>query len=247
MTQNLVSEEVKALIREMEGFSSKAYRDADGYSIGFGHLIKKGEEHLLDASLTVAEAEVFLERDIHEHQAGIRQWLKREASDHQIAALTSLAYNTGAFSGAVRRVTALYNEGRDREAGEVFLRYNKSSKDGVLSVNPNLVKRRQFEKDLFEFGGSSDLASDYRRAMSKPGSKLQTEPTAAAPKGFGQIFVLAPYDPKKLMHPAEIADGNKRALNGLTNLANELGRSKPYLGIEDDVYLTRLRREGSGL
>ena len=126
----------------------KSYPDASGRSIGFGHFIQPGEDYA-GRPMGVEEAEALLEKDIAKHQDPWIGLLERDIGESGIAALTSFAYNAGAYGKGIKDVIGLINEGKTEEAAEVMQRYNKSEDEetGVLSVNPVLVERRQFEAD----------------------------------------------------------------------------------------------------
>lgn len=128
------------LIKQLEGFSEKSYVDASGRSIGYGHFIKPGEEHLQGKILSKQEAEDLLSKDISEHQKG---WLDQAKSagmnQTQIAGLTSFAYNTG--GKAVPEIIRRWKSGDKKAAAELMLSYNKA-------YNPN-TKQKEFNKHLF--------------------------------------------------------------------------------------------------
>jgi len=55
-------------IKKSEGFYSTAYPDVKGYSIGYGHFIRDGEEYLLNAKITKEEAEILFAQDFERHK-----------------------------------------------------------------------------------------------------------------------------------------------------------------------------------
>lgn len=180
-----MSDQVRDLIKRLEGFSATAYKDAGGHSIGYGHYIKKGEEAFHGHTLTDEEGEKLLTKDIESHQVGIKKWLKKPASDLKMAALTSLAYNTGAQSPAVKEVIGLYNEGKDAAAAKAFEKYNKSynPQTGTKELNESLVKRRSLEQKLFTAKEGTDVNGVYDSVMGGPRKKaLAVEST-----GPGQV------------------------------------------------------------
>jgi lysozyme len=176
-------------VKLLEGLNRQAYVDAKGHSIGWGHFIKPGEEHLLTKTLTDDEAEKLLTKDIESHQAGINQWIRRPMSEQKKAALTSLAYNTGAKSDAVRKVVELYNQGKDKEAAAAFAAYNKAynPKTGVKETNEVLVKRREFERRLFTAEGDVDVEAIHGEVFGKPGKKPLSVASSRSLKRFGSV------------------------------------------------------------
>ena len=161
-------------LRLLEGFRSGHYRDARGYSIGFGHFIKPGEEHLMTAKLSREQGEALLQKDIETHQSGLKKWARRPMSEAQRAAITSLAYNIGAESKGVKRVIDLYNAGKDREAVAAFAAYNQAynPKTGRTEVNPELIKRREFEQRLFTSTGPVDVEALHKETFGRGGQSL---------------------------------------------------------------------------
>ena len=128
------------LIKQLEGFSEKSYVDASGRSIGYGHFIKPGEEHLQGKILSKQEAEDLLSKDISEHQKG---WLDQAKAvgmnQTQIAGLTSFAYNTG--GKAIPEILRRWKSGDKQAAAKLMMSYNKA-------YNPN-TKQKEFNKHLF--------------------------------------------------------------------------------------------------
>jgi lysozyme len=134
-----------SLIVEFEGFSAKAYPDADGYSIGYGHFIRKGDPY--DSSSVIPESEGYalLEQDARASQTCVANAVKVSLTDNQTAALISLTYNIGC--GAFRGSTLLrkLNEGDADGAALEFARWNKSSGQIIQA----LVERRASEAEVF--------------------------------------------------------------------------------------------------
>lgn len=148
------SELTEDILKTFEGWSAGSYNDATGSgTIGYGHLLTKHDKALASKTLTAAEGLDLLRKDIHEHQQGAMKGLKVKLTDNQSAALTSLAFNAGKSSKAVREVVKLVNAGKMEDAANEFLKYN-TSKDIVLSA---LTQRRNIEKDLFLAKDGTDV------------------------------------------------------------------------------------------
>lgn len=81
-----------------EGYRGEAYQDSEGHwTIGYGHKIKPGEEHLMDANLSKQEAEALLVADEAKHTD---QFYKKEQwaeglKPAQKAALEDMSFNMG--------------------------------------------------------------------------------------------------------------------------------------------------------
>lgn len=225
-------DKTREAIKVLEDFSGTAYVDARGKSTGFGHYIKKGEEGLLNRELSREEAEALLTKDIDSHQAGMREWGKRPMSDQQKAAVTSLAYNTGAKSGAVKQVMDLYNKGKDAEAAAVFGRYNRSynPKTGSKDVNPALVKRREFESRLFLAKDDVDIKELHDETHGRK-ARTSTMNIASGPAG-----------PRPGARETAMA-GNKSVYAQLQDLNLNLGEASHG----NSEFMQRLRREGGSV
>lgn len=147
MAEYLVNDEIREHIREIEGgFQKKAYDDARGHSIGYGHYIQKHEEHLLNKEITKEEAEQMLEADIKSHQ---KPWLHllKNASPDEIKVLTDYAYNAGpnapGIKDAIRALNAGDKDGAAKAlSGRTVHSYNKTT--GRDELNPTLVARREW-------------------------------------------------------------------------------------------------------
>ena len=138
-----ISEKGLAMIAAREGFSAKRYKDADGYSIGYGHFIKQGEA--FTEPMSEATAREILRRDAQVAADAVRAYVKTEISQNQFDALASFAFNVGA--GALKRSTLLakLNGGDATGAAQQFAAWNKSG--GVVLAA--LITRRASEAQQF--------------------------------------------------------------------------------------------------
>ena len=91
----MISQEGVDLIKKWEGFRLLPYADAGGKAtIGYGHLIKAGEN--FDKGVSFSEAEMLLLDDVVEAEKAVVRLLdKVPLSGSQCDALTSLVYNIG--------------------------------------------------------------------------------------------------------------------------------------------------------
>lgn len=130
-------------IAQREGFSSYRYKDADGYSIGFGHFIQVGE--FFSEPISRVEALQLLSSDAAIAESAVRAYVKVPISRVQFDALVSFVYNVG--SGAFKNSTLLrlLNQGDTSGAARQFPNWNKSQ--GV--VIPALIARRTAEQQQF--------------------------------------------------------------------------------------------------
>ncbi len=138
----------RALIQGFEGLSLKAYRDADGYSIGYGHFIGK-DPSLTSRTITASEAEALFDQDLVKFDAVVSLETPN-ALAHEHDAMVSLAYNIGTAGFSTSTVARKMKLGDRQGAADAFLLWNKSTgPDGVRRENPVLVKRRAKERDVF--------------------------------------------------------------------------------------------------
>lgn len=132
-------------IADQEGFSAKAYKDANGFSIGYGHFILPGERELLNATITKAKALELLTKDMATATAAVNRAVTVPLNNNQRAALISLAYNIGAGAFAGSTLVRKLNAGDTAGAAAQFAAWNKSQ-GAVLQA---LVNRRAKEAALF--------------------------------------------------------------------------------------------------
>lgn len=132
------------LIKNSEGFSPRPYRCPAGYlTIGYGHVIRRGDTHLLSIDKDAAEA--LLRQDVREAERAVNAMVAVPLAQHEFDALVSFVFNVGAGRFADSTLLELLNEGRRKEAAEQFGKWVRSGS----KVLPGLVKRRQAERRLF--------------------------------------------------------------------------------------------------
>lgn len=130
-------------LKQEEGFSSTRYWDHKGYSIGYGHLIRPGENLTY---VTEPQGEELLLQDVAWAEAVVRAKVRVPLTQNQFDALTLFAYNIGAGAFGSSTLVRLLNAGDYGGAAGQFGRWvNASGKE--LQV---LVERREREQTLFE-------------------------------------------------------------------------------------------------
>jgi lysozyme len=146
-------------LTSLEGLSLRAYRDAHGYSIGYGHFLGT-DPSLATKTITRDEAERLFRLDIAKFEAGVNV-VTPETTQDQFDALVSLAYNIGVAGLGGSTIATRHNMGDYEGAAEAFALYNKSrsSAGAPLTVNPVLVARRAKEAAiyLYGYGGSGSF------------------------------------------------------------------------------------------
>lgn len=130
------------VIKRFEGFSPSPYRDAQGWSIGYGHFILPGENL---SWIDQAQADELLRKDAAIAVSAVNQMVKVPLSQNQFDALVSFVYNVGTGAFGSSTLLRLLNAGDYSGAASQFDRWNKSQNQ-VLTA---LVERRAKERELF--------------------------------------------------------------------------------------------------
>lgn len=135
-------------IKHFESLVLHPYDDGLGYmTIGWGHRILDGEHF---TTITEAEAEAILAKDIAKHERIFSRLLRFEIKQHQYDALTSLAFNAPA---AFMPGTGVYSKIRDRERFDLisseFGRWIIGTVNKKKVVLDGLIDRRHQENLLF--------------------------------------------------------------------------------------------------
>lgn len=134
------------LIMRYEGFSPKPYICPAGYwTIGFGHLIKRGDP-LMRKVITREEGVDLFNKDSKEYVDGVNRLVSTDLTQGQFDALVSFAYNLGV--GALEKSTLLkyVNARKFALAAKEFSKWV----NGGGKVLPGLVKRREEEAQMFK-------------------------------------------------------------------------------------------------
>lgn len=142
-----VSQEGIELIKRFEGLETQSYKDIAGiWTIGYGHT---GPEVGPGMSVTPAEAEDLLQRDLERFERGVANGVDVTITQSQFDALVSLSYNIGV--SAFSRSTALkrLNSGDFAGAAEAITWWNKATVNGKKRPVLGLTRRRAAEAALF--------------------------------------------------------------------------------------------------
>lgn len=138
----------KNLIKEFEGLSLKPYRDATGYSIGYGHFIKESESYLMNG-ITLEQAELLFNTDIETVQNLLNSRITYPLNQNQFDALASLAFNVP-YAVTQGSIDDKINAGKFSDALLTWEQYTKyKDSNGVLRESETLKKRRKKEIELF--------------------------------------------------------------------------------------------------
>jgi lysozyme len=130
------------LIARFEGFSPTAYRDARGWSIGYGHYMGPVATQ---TKISLEDALQLLQNDVSLAAYQVAQNVSVPLTQNEFDALCSLAYNIGGGAFASSTLVRLLNSGDKAGAAAQFSRWNQSQ--GV--VLGALVDRRAQEQNVF--------------------------------------------------------------------------------------------------
>lgn len=142
--------EAVTLIKEFEGFESRAYIDTDGTPvIGYGLSRVAGKPVRVGDRISPQQADLALNNHLQEIYRELDRIVKVRLSDRQLGALASIAFNVG--TNAIERSTLIekINHRDYVGAADEFLRWDKANVNGRLLQLPGLTRRRQAERQLF--------------------------------------------------------------------------------------------------
>ena len=133
------------LIKQFEGYSSKAYPDpATGgapWTIGYGTT--KGVK--LGMVITAEQAEKMLRDDVAKFESGVSALLKVPTTQGQFDAMVSLAYNIGLGNFGKSTLLRKHNEKCYSCAAGQFPAWNRAAG----KVMNGLTRRRNAERDVY--------------------------------------------------------------------------------------------------
>lgn len=157
------SKKMKEQIKFFEGLSLNSYNDVGGIgTIGWGHTGKN-----LPNEITLVQAEHFFESDIAEAEKKVNEYMGVYSfTQNEYDALVSFAFNIG-------NIDQLTDNGtRSRKTiAEKILLYCHAFVNGKQVKLEGLVKRRQYEHDLFVHEpGVLVLRNGYNMRV-KPGTQ----------------------------------------------------------------------------
>jgi lysozyme len=146
-----VSQKGLEFIGEAEGFRCSTYLCQAGKpTIGFGHLIQKGED--FSNGITKSEALMLLRNDAFIAEQGVKNYIKTPLSQNQFDALVSLTFNIGVGFFQESTVARVINNGDLDSVKYGFLLFRKVTINGELIDSDGLIFRRTQEIQLFNDG-----------------------------------------------------------------------------------------------
>lgn len=156
------------LIKEFEGFRAKAYMCPAGvWTIGYGHTSMAGAPEVKRGmTVTRAEAEEILRRDLRIFEDAVKRAIKVELNSNQFSACVSLCYNIGEAAFKRSSIARFCNQRQWKKAADAFALWNKASG----KVLPGLTRRRAAEAALFSRTGVS-AREEVRPVVDEPKGK----------------------------------------------------------------------------
>lgn len=142
----MVSDNGIKFLQNLERFSSKAYWDIKGWSIGYGHFMGANK---LEDNISLARGIELMRNDLNWVEKAIKNRVHVTLNQNQYDALVSFIYNEGEANFAASSLLTKINAGDFVGASHVFALYNKVRKNGQLVVSQALVDRREKERQLF--------------------------------------------------------------------------------------------------
>lgn len=134
------------LIKREEGFRAKVYKDAKGWSIGYGCFLSPADVvKYTGVTLSQKEAVQLLMSRVKPTEDFINKHVTVKLNQNQFDALVSFTYNVGVGAFGESTLLRLLNQGKYQDAAKQFSRFNLS--EG--KVLQNLVSRRAEEAALF--------------------------------------------------------------------------------------------------
>jgi type VI secretion system secreted protein VgrG len=129
----------------------------DGATIGYGHLIKKGED--FSKGLSEKEAVELFKEDIRDAENIVRNNISAPLNQHQFDGLVSLAYNIGVGNFRISAIRQYVNNPDTKNnkyptPESAWKAWNKdiNQKTGNLEVVKGLVNRRNDDWNIYENG-----------------------------------------------------------------------------------------------
>jgi lysozyme len=133
-----------ALIRRFEGFSATPYRCPAGiWTVGYGHVIGRGER--FDFPLSTQAAEALLKQDVREAENSVNNLIYNDLTPSQYDALCSFCFNVGAAALQRSSLRRVVNRGDHAEVPRQLLRWVYAGG----KVLPGLILRREAEAALY--------------------------------------------------------------------------------------------------
>jgi lysozyme len=144
-------ESAAAFTAQMEGHVKNGYglyRDIAGkLTVGFGHLVKQGED--FSGGLDRQGALALLAKDLQSASSSVKGLVHANLGANQMKALSDLVFNIGPKAFANSTLLRELNAGHMENAARHFADFDKAHINGQLAVVAGLRARRDAEAQLF--------------------------------------------------------------------------------------------------
>lgn len=140
-----------AILKSLEGFRSTAYPDSGGkMTIGYGHLIVKGDGTCVGDILEDVQATGLLKQDVQKAVTCVNGCVTIPLNQNQFDALVIFAYNVGNSALQNSSLLTCLNAGDTDTAAAKFLDWDKvHNAQGMFVEVTGLKNRRLAEQNLF--------------------------------------------------------------------------------------------------
>lgn len=134
------------LIKHFEGLRLQTYKcSASKLTIGYGHTGTTKE----NMTITIEEAEKLLKNDLEKFESAVNRLVGIKINQLMFDSLVCFAYNVGIGNLQTSTLLKKINLNKLDEVPQEFLKWNKATVEGKLTVLNGLTKRREAEKELF--------------------------------------------------------------------------------------------------
>lgn len=142
-----ISYEGLELLKRLEGWRKTAYQDVGGkWTIGYGHLIRKDQSHLVRGTITRDQGEDLLLADVRRFEIVVSDAVKVPLTQSQFDTLLIFVYNVGESAFRTSTLLARLNDGEYDSVPEELMRWIYVGK----MVSPGLRHRREKEAELWK-------------------------------------------------------------------------------------------------
>jgi GH24 family phage-related lysozyme (muramidase) len=178
------------LIKEFEGFRSKAYVCPAGVlTIGYGHTSAAGDPAVVRGmEITNGVAHEILRSDLERFERGVTRLVKVDLEQNQFDVLVSFAFNCGL--GNLKKSTLLkrVNAKRFEDVPAELMKWTK----GGGKVLPGLVRRRRAEAEMWQrLGAESESETRSTPDTPTPSKKITQSKEAGAAAVAGGAGAIA--------------------------------------------------------
>lgn len=216
------------LIKEFEGFRSKAYKCSAGvWTVGYGHTSAAGAPVVGPMTkVTLAQGEDILRRDLATFEEAVGSAVRVELTPNQFSALVSFCFNVGAGAFRGSSVLKAVNAKQFADVPRRLALWNKAGG----KVLPGLVRRRAAEAALF-------LEPDKKRASTKAVEAAEAREVPDQPRGkkaiesTTNIAAGAAGVAGSVAAITDISSGAARTAENATTIWGVLGAWAPWLAL----------------